>query len=64
MVVGIDFRKFVCVAHVSGLPLVPSNSGGVDRRRMGFSMGRAQGQIGTPGALVGCWSKVARDLLE
>ena len=36
MVVGIDFRKFVHIAHVGDLPLVPSDSGEGDQKRRGF----------------------------
>ena len=37
MIVGIDFCKFLRVAHVNSLSLVPKNCGGGGRRRCGFS---------------------------
>ena len=40
MVVGINFHKFVRVARVDGLPLVPSDGGGGDRRRCGFPVAK------------------------
>ena len=35
--VEIDFRKFLRVARVNGLPLVPMDSGESGQRRSGFS---------------------------
>ena len=37
MVVGINFRKFVRVARVGALSLVPMDGGESDRIRLGFS---------------------------